>query len=277
MKIGLFGINMGVLGNVDAMVRAAQHAEAAGLDSVWTGEHIVLPDPRVAPSPAEPQTPFLDSSVALGHLAAVTEKTLLGTGIIIVPQRNPLVLAKELTTVDVVSKGRLLFGLGAGYLEPEFDAIGSDFSQRGAITDECIDVLRALWTMDNPAFEGRHFRFSGVDAQPRPVQKPHPPIIIGGMSKRAAVRAARRGDGWYGFMTDVEATRRSIGWIEEHRDERPTDLGSPEISVSPPAAINRETIEQYAEVGVHRLVAVLRARNLDETLAAIDEMAPFVT
>ncbi|MDX1385809.1 MAG: TIGR03619 family F420-dependent LLM class oxidoreductase [Thermoanaerobaculia bacterium] len=273
MKIGLFGINLGVLGDVDAMVRAARHAESAGLESLWTGEHVVLPDPRVPPSPSPPQTPFLDPAVALAHLAAVTERVLLGTGIIILPQRNPLVLAKELTSVDVVSKGRLVFGLGAGYLEPEFRALGAPFEARGAVTDECIDVLRALWAQEKPAYAGEFFAFDGIDAQPRPVQKPHPPIVIGGMSRRAAARAALRGNGWYGFMTDIDATRRSLGWIEESLGERDPSLGELEISVSPPPPVTAETVAAYAEIGVHRLIPVPAARSLDEMLAAIDEIA----
>ena len=114
MKIGLFGINFGLCGDVDAMVRVARHAEESELESLWTGEHVVLPDPQAPPSPAAPRTPFLDPSVALGHLAAVTTRAKLATGIIILPQRNPVELAKELASVDVVSNGRLIFGLGAG-------------------------------------------------------------------------------------------------------------------------------------------------------------------
>ncbi|MEE2778222.1 MAG: LLM class F420-dependent oxidoreductase [Acidobacteriota bacterium] len=276
MRIGLFGINMGALGDPDAMIQVARHAESAGLDSVWTGEHIVLPDPRVSPSPARPQTPFLDSAVALAHIAGATETLLLGTGIIILPQRNPLVLAKELATVDVVSKGRLLFGLGVGYLEPEFRALGAPFEERGAVTDECIDVLRALWTMESPAYEGQHFSFSGIDAQPRPVQQPYPPVIVGGTSKRAAARAARRGDGWYGFMTDLEATARILAWIEEHRGERQEGLGEIEISVSPPPPVTVETLEQYAELGVHRIIAVPSARAVNDMLAAVDDLQNLV-
>src|SRR5258705_11310540 len=190
MKIGLFGINFGVAGDVDAMVTIAKAAEATGLESVWTGEHVVLPEPRVAPSPSDPQTPFLDPAVALSHIAAHTERIRLGTGVIILPQRNPVVLAKELTSVDAVSKGRLIFGLGAGYLEPEFRAIGAPFEERGAVTDEAVEAIKALWTMEKPVYRGRFFSFEGIDSQPRPVQKPHPPIVVGGMSRKGARRAA---------------------------------------------------------------------------------------
>ena len=235
MKIGLFGINLGLAGDVDGMLRIACAAEAAGLESVWTGEHVVLPDPQAPPSPSHPQTPFLDPAVALAHVAAHTHRIRLGTGIIILPQRNPLVLAKELASLDVVSKGRLIFGLAAGYLEPEFRALGAPFEDRGAVTDEAIEAIRALWTMRQPEFHGRFFSFAGIDAQPRPVQRPHPPIIVGGRSRLAARRAARHGDGWYGFLTDPAATQEVMGWIAEDtaRGERWRGLRPMEISVTP--------------------------------------------
>src|SRR5215813_612451 len=278
MKIGLFSINFGVCGNLEAMISVAKAAEQAGLESVWTAEHVVLPDPRVPPSPSEPQTPFFDPLIALSHIAAYTSHLRLGTGIIILPQRNPVVLAKELASLDVLSRGRLIFGLGSGYLEPEFRAIGAPFSQRGAVTDEAIRVLKALWTMERPAFEGRFFRFAGIDAHPRPVQRPHPPIVVGGMSEFGARRAARFGNGWYGFLTDLEATRRSLGWIRGFAAEglRPPDLGEVEISVTPPPPVTADSVKQYEDIGVHRLIPVLRARTLDDGLRQVEQLGKLV-
>jgi len=278
VKIGLFGINFGLAANVETMLGLARAAEQAGLDSVWTGEHVVLPSPRVPPSPAEPETPMLDPAVALAYVAAETTRIRLGTGVIILPQRNPIVLAKELASVDVVSRGRLIFGLGSGYLEPEFRAIGAPFSQRGAVTDEAIRVLKTLWTMERPAFEGRFFRFAGIDAYPRPVQRPHPPIVVGGMSEFGARRAARFGNGWYGFLTDLEATRRSLGWIRGFIAEglRPPDLGEVEISVTPPPPVTADSVKQYEDLGVHRLIPVLRARTLDDGLRQVEQLGKLV-
>src|SRR5712691_11541004 len=246
MKIGVFGINFGVAGNVDAMISIAKAAEAHGLESVWTGEHVVLPDPQVPPSPSSPETPLLDPAVSLAFVAAGTKTIRLGTGIIILPQRNPLVLAKELASVDVVSKGRLIFGLGAGYLEPEFRALGAPFEDRGAVTDEAIEAITALWTMEKPAYKGRFFSFEGIDAQPRPVQKPHPPIVVGGMSRNGARRAARYGNGWYGFLTDIDATARSIEWIHGYiaAGGRPDELGEVEISVTPPMRLTTAIVDK---------------------------------
>ncbi|MGI9592039.1 MAG: LLM class F420-dependent oxidoreductase [Myxococcota bacterium] len=275
MKLGYFGINFGPLAEPDAMLRVARAAEAAGLDSLWTGEHVVLPDPQVPPSPAAPRTPMLDPSVALAHIAAATERIRLGTGIIILPQRNAVELAKELASVDVLSKGRLLFGLGAGYLEPEFRALGAPFEERGAVTDEAIDVLRALWTQEKPRFAGRYYRFEGIDAHPRPVQRPHPPIVVGGMSRAAARRAAARGNGWYGFFTDPATTARSLGWIREAIDAglRPDELGELEISVTPPPPITPDLVKEYAEIGVHRVIGLTQARDVNDVLGFIDELA----
>jgi probable F420-dependent oxidoreductase len=275
VKIALFGINFGVCAEPDTLVRVAHAAEEAGLDSLWTGEHVVLPDPQVPPSPSSPRTPMLDPSVALAHIAACTERIRLGTGIIILPQRNAVELAKELASVDVLSRGRLLFGLGAGYLEPEFRALGANFEERGALTDESIEVLRALWTQDKPHFEGRFYRFSGIDAHPRPVQRPHPPIIVGGMSRSAARRAARFGNGWYGFFTTPESTSRSLGWIREsiERGERPEGLGPLEFSVTPPPPVTPDVVKRYAELGVHRIIAVCTARTGDAMLAFVEELA----
>ncbi len=278
MKIGLFGINFGPCSQPDALVRVARHAEDAGLESLWTGEHVVLPDPQAPPSPAPPQLPMLDPSVALAFAAAATKRVRLGTGIIILPQRNAVELAKELASVDVVSGGRLVFGLGAGYLEPEFRALGANFEERGALTDESIDVLRALWTQEKPHFEGRFYRFSGIDAHPRPVQQPHPPIVVGGMSRAGARRAARKGNGWYGYFTTPEATAKSLGWIREAvaAGERPAALGEIELSVTPPAPITPDLVKQYAELGIHRIIGTTPARDLDTVLRFVDELAGYV-
>jgi probable F420-dependent oxidoreductase len=218
---------------------------------------------------------MLDPSVALAFLAAHTERIRLGTGVIILPQRNAVELAKELASVDVVSRGRLIFGLGAGYLEPEFRALGAPFAERGAVTDEAIDVLRALWTQEKPRFAGRFYRFEGIDAHPRPVQKPHPPIVVGGMSRAAARRAAARGNGWYGFFTDPAATARSLAWIREAIDAglRPPELGALEISVTPPPPLSAEALARYAELGVQRVIGLTPARDVQGLLGFVDELA----
>ena len=155
MKFGLFAVNMGPCVDPQVAARVAQAAEAAGFDSVWAGEHIVLPDPQAPPSPLPPQAAMLDPTVALAFLAAHTKTVRLGTGIIILPQRNPLVLAKELASLDVLSAGRLTFGIGIGYLKAEFDALDVPFAEKGARTEEYLGAMLAIWTMEQPRFKGR--------------------------------------------------------------------------------------------------------------------------
>src|ERR671914_2098748 len=202
--IGLFAINSHACAEPENAARIARLAERLGYDSLWAGEHVVVPSPRVAPSPMEPDEPILDPLVALAHLAAHTERIKLGTGVIILPQRNPLVLAKQTASLDVLSGGRLILGIGVGYLEPEMRAIGVPMEGRGSRADEYLAAMRALWEQDDPAYRGRYVEFEGVDAHPRPVQR-RLPVVVGGHSRAAHRRAARFADGWYGFMVGLRA------------------------------------------------------------------------
>ena len=269
MKLGLFGIGSGICAHPAVAKRIAQRAEALGFDSLWTGEHVVLPDPRQAPSPAPPDFAMLHPSTALAYLAGVTERVKLGTGITLIAQRNPVVLAKEMASLDVVSEGRLLLGIGAGYLHQEFAALGVPFQERGARTDEYVAAMRALWNEERPSFHGRFVQFDAIQAMPRPVQDGGPPIVVGGASDAALRRSVDYAQGWYGFALNVKQT---AGVLERlHR------LGGDglEISVTPSVRLNTETLAQYAELGVHRLIALLpqdEARAL-EAMAEMAELA----
>src|ERR671935_3019542 len=150
MHFGLFSINAYACSYPETTARVARAAEAAGFESLWAGEHVVLPDPQTPPSPMAPHDRILDPIVALTFLAAHTSRVRLGTGIIILPQRNPLVLAKELASLDVLSQGRLIFGIGIGYLKPEFDALNVPFDHKGARTEEYLEAMLAIWTMAKP-------------------------------------------------------------------------------------------------------------------------------
>src|SRR6266540_1260155 len=157
-SLGLFAVNQ--TASAETVGRLGRLAEDLGYDSLWVGEHVVVPDPRVPPSPMEPDEPILDGLVALAYLAARTERIRLATGIVILPQRNPLVLAKQLASLDVLSGGRLIFGLGVGYLEPEMRALGVPMDGRGARSDEYLAAMRSLWDGAAPAFRGRYVEFS---------------------------------------------------------------------------------------------------------------------
>ena len=256
MKIGYFGVNVGAFDNADAMEKLATTAEDLGFESLWTGEHVVLIDPQEAPSPVPPESPFVDSIATLGFLAGVTRTIQLGSGIILLPQRDPIVLAKELAGIDVLSRGRLLFGLGVGYVPGEFEALGIPFEERGARASEHIEVIRTLWTQQQPAFDGRFTSFSGIQSRPLPVQQPHPPIHVGGMSPPALRRAVGQGNGWYGFYQDVDATGAMLRALEDaaKRIDRPAALGKLEISVTPPGPVDADTARRFEDLGVDRLV-----------------------
>ena len=255
MRLGLVHINMGPMSRPGAVVQAARAAEAAGFDSVWAGEHLVLPDPQVPPSPMAPQDPALDSLLALTWAAAHTTTIRLATGIVILPQRNPVVLAKQVATLDVLSGGRVMLGVGAGYLEPEFRAVGANFAERGAVTDEYLDAMRALWYDEHPEYRGRFASFSGIDAYPRPVQRPVP-LIVGGHSAPAYRRAVARAHGWYGYwLTPAQAATSVAGLAEAAgRVARPAGLGPLEISVTPRGRMTPELAAEFAQAGVDRLV-----------------------
>ncbi len=276
--IGLFGINMGVAGEPANMMRIAQEAEAAGYESVWTGEHIVLPDPQAPPSPAAPETTFVDTAVALSYLAGVTDTIKLGTGIIILPQRQPAVLAKSLASLDYVSDGRLMFGLGVGYLEPEMTACSTPMDRRGNRSDEYLAAMRQLWTEDATTFDGEFVNFSSVTANPKPPQRDiH--TVVGGHSKRASRRAVGLAHGWYGFMRDPETTAADVAQLAEAADQvdRPDHLGKLEVSITPQKRLGPGDLEAYAELGVDRLILQPGYhRDLDTILAYIEEFAPAV-
>ena len=214
MQYALFGINTGPCAEPDTMAAVATQAEKAGFESVWTGEHVVLPDPQVPPSPAPPLTPMLHPSTALSFLASITTNLRLGTGITLLAQRNAVVLAKEMASLDYLSKGRLIFGIGAGYLKQEFDALGVNFAERGARTDEYIEAMRELWTSEQPGFQGQFVNYSGIQSRPFPAQQGGPEIVVGGTSASAFRRAITKCTGWYGFAMDFDAAASAIAGLK---------------------------------------------------------------
>ena len=281
MQYGLFAINLDALGaDPVAGVRVATAAETAGWESVWTGEHYALPDPRVPPSPSRPETPMLDPFVALANIAAHTSTLLLGTGVTVVPWHNPLLLAKQVASLDRVSGGRFLFGVGVGYLAPEFEALGVPLADRGARTLDHLDAMQAVWTPGRASHEGRFVRFDGIRAEPVPLQQPGPPLHFGGHVPAAFRRAVTRGHGWYGFALDLDATAAAVDGLREAAAEhdRPADLGPLEVSVtpSPRLPLDAATVAAFADLGVTRLI-VLPPRDgrhdPDPTLRLVDEVA----
>jgi len=274
MKLALFGINNGLMADPDIMRSVSVAAEAAGFESVWTGEHVVLPDPQVPPSPAPPLMPMLHPSTALSYIAAVTTTLKLGTGITLIAQRNPVVLAKEMASLDQLSKGRLLFGVGAGYLEPEFNALGVNFAERGARTDEYIDAMRELWTAEHPQFAGKFVNYSGIQSRPLAYQAGGPPVIVGGSSSAAYRRAITRGQGWYGFSMTEKTSAACIASLGEmaQKFDRPESLGKLEISITPRTRLTDELLASYDAMGVDRLILLQVGKTEEELLAFVDDI-----
>ena len=255
MRLGLFAINYGSCADPATAVSVAQHAELAGFESVWTGEHIVLARPQPQGS-FPPELPFLDTGVALTLIAAHTTTLKIGSGVIVLPLRNPVLLAKELASIDVVSNGRLIVGVGAGYLPEEFGAVGVPLAGRGARMDDSMRALRALWAMEHPRHHGTFASFEGIDAYPRPLQTRGPALVVGGESRAALARAVTLADGWYGFGTDPTQTAELLEDLRRATatHSRPPWLGALEITVTPRGRLNRSIVDRYEELGVDRLV-----------------------
>ena len=236
MKLGLFGINFGPCADPALALRVARAAEDAGFESVWTGEHVVLPDPQAAAVAGAAR-----HADARSRRRAGVPRRAARSACASAPASSSCRSAtrwcsrRSSRASTCVSGGRLLFGLGAGYLKPEFDALGVSFERKGARTNEAIEVIRTLWTQPKPEFHGRFWSFSGIQALPHPVQKPHPPIVVGGHSPGAFRRAVAQGNGWYGFALDLERTRACVEGLEQARAHvtRPASLPPLEIGVTP--------------------------------------------
>jgi len=273
MKYGLFGINQGKCSTPQTIKSVSIAAEEAGFDSLWTAEHVVLPDPQMPPSPAPPLTPMLHPSTVLSFIAGFTSSIKLGTGITLLAQRNAVVLAKEMASLDHLSGGRLILGLGSGYLKAEFDALGVTFEERGARSDEYIDAMRELWTSDKPEFSGRFVKFSAIQSRPQPAQSGGPEIIIGGTSAAAYRRAVTKADGWYGFALDHAQTAAAVEGLKRAADQhsRKNSLDSLKISVTPAAPLTDESLRQYEDLGVSRLILLQPGQTAEELLAFVEQ------
>jgi probable F420-dependent oxidoreductase len=269
MKFGLFGMNMRPCITPEAIAAVARAAEDAGFESFWGGEHLALADPQTPASPMPPRIDFVDLNVTMAFAAAHTRTLRLGTGIMILPLRNPVILAKQLASVDVVSGGRLIFGIGIGNLEFEFNAVGMPFDHKGRRAEEALAAMQALWTMRTAEFRGRYFSFGGVRAEPRPLQQPHPEIVFGGKTTHAFSRTARLGNGWYGYALDLDAARVCIEGIRVACRDAGRPFDEIEVSVTPKGELDRDLALRYAELGVGRLILPPRGRDVTQVLAAI--------
>jgi probable F420-dependent oxidoreductase len=261
----------------EQMAPMAERAEALGFESVWVAEHLVFPTvirsryPYAAQGvpPINPATPLLDPLLVLMQVAARTSRIRLGTNVYILPLRHPLAVARMAMTLDVLSGGRLEFGVGLGWLEEEFEAVGIDFATRAGRTREAVRAIRALWTEAEPTFHGRYVEFGPLKFEPKPVQKPHPPILFGGESEAALGRAAALGDGWYGVGHTPVSAAAQVARLRAKLSEA-RRAGAPfEITVSHGGGeLTADDVARYADAGVHRVVSLpwRRARESEEGL-----------
>jgi len=255
LKLGLFGLHRGTNADADTLIRRARAAEEAGFESLWVGDHIALPTGSQAVPGYPADQPRLEAIVALTFLAGITSRVRLAIGVIVLPQRQPVLLAKQLSTLDVLSKGRVIVGIGVGYMDAELRAMGASLADRGARTDEYLAAMRVLWDEPAPSFSGRIVSFSDVMERPRPVQQPHPPIVIGGHTPAAYRRTIQSGNGWHGFNMTVEQAAEALAGLCEaaSRYERPASLGDLEITITPSEIPDVDLARRYQDLGVHRL------------------------
>ena len=262
-----FGIALGTM-HPGMFAEAATAADELGFESVWLPEHLVLPV-QMAGSPfagAEhppipPHTPVFDSIAYLTYLAGKTERVRLGTHVYNLALRHPFVAARAVQTADVLSGGRLELGVGAGWLREEWEAAGLDFASRGARLDEALEICVALWTKERVAFEGRFFSFPEVMFEPKPVQRPHPPVVIGGETFPALRRAARH-DGWIGLSHTPESVVEPVATLRRLRAE--AGLADDPFTVTVGGDVSDPSdVEAYAAAGVDRVIVSPWTRTRD--------------
>jgi probable F420-dependent oxidoreductase len=287
MKFGLMFANAGPFAYPDALTNLARTAEETGIESIWAVEHVVIPVGYQSKYPYDPSgkiqapenVPIPDPLLSLAFAAGVTRKLRLATGILILPQRHPLYVAKEVATLDVLSGGRALLGIGIGWLKEEFDALGIPFADRAARTGEAVRAMRSLWKDEPEPFEGKFFRWPALESNPKPVQRPGVPIVVGGHAESAARRAARYGDGFFPGVSDAKTLTALFrvlrdecarigrkpeeieltaghGFVDLDGVRRLQDLGIGRIIIPPPAFDEdgvRKGLHEFADRVIARL------------------------
>ena len=300
MQYGVILPNVGPLAHIDSLATIARRAEELDYDGVFLSDHIVVPDGRRSAYPYRSDGRFpltatdriLEPIVALSYLAAATQRIRLGFSVLVLPYRHPVLNAKMLGTLDVVSNGRLIAGVGVGWMAEEFAALDADFPDRGAVADEHIALLRAFWT--GAAGELRDTRYSaaGLRMEPEPIQQPHPPIWTGGTSPPALRRAARLADGWHGVRQSPDDIIRVVARIAELRSAAGKGRDGFTISLRAGLDVTDATrdgagrtplrgateqiaadLDAYAQAGLDYLVVEPRAATAEQLVAQLERFA----
>ena len=273
MRLGYFGGNVGGMASPRAL-EVAQLAESLGFASIWVGEHVVLPKPRRDKPPLDPDWPMADPLVQLSFLAAATTDIRLCTGVLMATQHQPVRLAKQAATLDVLSQRRFVMGLGLGYLDLEFEVLGLPTTQRRARYRECIEAMKSLWTDESPSFDGDFVSFSGVDAHPKPSTPGGPPLVMGGYADAALDDAARFGSGWYGFGLLPDATKDVVDRLHTRLRAAGRDPREFEVFMTPRVRLDRTLIKEYERAGVTELVVSAEARDIAGIKRRLELNAP---
>ncbi len=284
MKIGLFAMLSGRGNVIDLMKAFASNAERLGFSTLWVPEHVVLLDkyssryPYTADGilPARTDSPIPDPFLSLCAMAAATQKIRLATGICLVPEHNPLVLGKVVATLDWLSNGRVALGVGIGWLEEEFTAIGIPWERRAQRTRECIEAMRRLWGQPVSSYSGEFVKFDSVRSNPKPVRGADLPVLFGGESGPALRRVAEYGNGWFGFNLLPEEAAAKIRKLEELVKANGRKLSEIEMIVSPSGKpITPDDLKRYRDAGVHEVVIIniQPPRTVEEASTRLEEAA----
>jgi probable F420-dependent oxidoreductase len=280
MKLGLIPVNVGV-GSAEQIVAVARKAEDVGIESVWTFEHVIVPveyESKYPYSPngkmgTTPETNFVDPLIALSLIAASTTKVRLATGVNILSQANPLFLAKQAASLDFISGGRFMLGVGIGWLEEEFQALGAPFERRGARFDDYIQAMKKVWSEGVVEHQSDFISWSGFKSYPLPVQKPHLPVIIGGVKGKAFERTARHGDGWFAPTASPDQLAPMLEELAKACDAVGRDPATVEVSAMwVDAGAGLDALRRYEDLGVSRLIVPIFALGGGDPLEALDKL-----
>ncbi|MFN2377965.1 MAG: LLM class F420-dependent oxidoreductase [Candidatus Binatia bacterium] len=261
MKFGIAFANAGPFADPEMFAHLVTTAESVGIESIWTVEHVLVPCGYESTYPYSPEgkmpgpedSPIPDPFVALSFAAALTRKIRLATGVLILPQRHPAYVAKEVASLDVISGGRVILGIGVGWLKEEFDALGVPFADRGSRTRESVEAMRSLWSPGPSTYQGKCFSWNKVESNPKPVQGANVPIVVGGHADLAARRAARYGNGFFPGRGSAARMKELIGILHEECSKvgrKPAEIELTGGMMMP----DKDYVSRYEEMGFERLV-----------------------
>jgi probable F420-dependent oxidoreductase len=287
MKFGVCIPHYGRAIEVENLTQMAVRAEELGFDSIWVTDHLIVPHEIPGRTDIVYRNDMLEPLTFLTHLGAVTNRVSIGTSVVILPYRNPIILGKMIATADVLSRGRVIFGAAVGWMEGEFDALNAPFAERGPVSNEYIRLLKELWASPTPSFQGKYFQFSEVTVSPMPVQRPHPPVWIGGRSRRAIRRAVNLGDGWHPTQMEPDELEKNVDYMKRYSAsvgrESPPLLsfrgtlsfdGDANGGQRPPLSGTTGDIvadvHRYAEVGVEHIIMEVAGDDYSDKFRAME-------